>query len=80
MAAAIINFCAVKSPFVCRYGYLQVAKVLLDAGANPLLLDCHGNSPLELASNEEVGKGFGLQSTPRDKRQLAALIKQHTDK
>jgi hypothetical protein len=33
----------------CRYGYIDVLRVLLEGGGNPLLLDAAGHIPLEVA-------------------------------
>lgn len=56
-----------------RYGHFEILQVLLDAGANPLLLDSHGDSPLDLPSTP-------LGDVRKPKGPLIALLKQHTAK
>jgi hypothetical protein len=53
-----------------------VLQALLDAGASPLLLDCGGNSPLDLAKLES---GDGPLATKMvDKSALVMLLQEHT--
>ena len=62
----------------CRYGHLETMQVLLEGGANPLLLDGAGHSPLDLASTASAAHPLGQQLV--NKQQLVALLKQHTAK
>jgi hypothetical protein len=72
-------------PILRSYGHYDVLKVLLEAGGNPLLLDCRGRTALDLARRpqthpgEDSGDGDGVRGTV-DKSRLVALLEQHMAK
>jgi hypothetical protein len=61
-----------------RYGYLEVLRVLLEGGANPLLLDAAGHSPLEVAQLPKTAFSEREGSAPQ--AAVVALLKQHVEK
>lgn len=63
---------------LCRYGYIDVLRVLLESGANPLLLDIHGHSPLEIAALPRDPLTQREDSAPQPA--VVALLRQHVEK
>lgn len=71
---------------MCRYGHYEALKELLEAGSNPLLLDCNGRTALDLARRPQThpgllgdGAGDGVRGKV-DKSKLVKLLEQHTAK
>lgn len=87
--AATFTYCyflyCLRTACTARYGFLNIAEVLLAAGANPLLLDCYGNTPLDLAAaTGSINAIWPCQewreAAAAAKPKLIALLKQHTAK
>ncbi|WIA32880.1 hypothetical protein OEZ86_006054 [Tetradesmus obliquus] len=61
-----------------RYGYIEVLRLLLEGGANPLLLDVAGNSPLDAALKPIIPNA--QRPSAATQSAVTALLKQHVDK
>jgi hypothetical protein len=57
-----------------------VLKAMLEGGANPLLLDASGHSPLEVAQLPTPAWQQQRHPGAAPKEQIVALLKQHLDK
>jgi hypothetical protein len=69
----------------CRYHFLELTQLLLDKGANPLLLDCHGNTALDVAESDApvgsdpiIGPLLRARTAQPYREETVELLKQHT--
>jgi hypothetical protein len=79
------NHCCFCTVLACSYGHYDTLKVLLEAGGNPLLLDCRGRTALDLARRPQTHPGGEDNDGPGmrgrvDKSRLVALLEQHMAK
>ncbi len=60
------------------YGHAEVARVLLERGANPNPKDRYGNTPMYYTSGGVEGEleGWGPTAAPNDYRECAAVLRQ----